>query len=303
MLPPHELKNKSFSKTIRGYNPIEVDEYVDFLIEKYTELYRENDELERKLKTAVTRLDEIKGDEDSIRSALVDAKRAASKIKSDAEERAEAIVRAAKASCNTILSDFNEKILVGKDTISELRRDALALKQELFEKYSEHIRFIEALTENIDEDSLPDVSEFNQLAFDSLKAEVFAKYNTADSTPEICEESEKAENENSAFDFTREFDINETEQPTEGLDNVALSVERVPLVTSEKRGIKEQAMELGRVYKEEQEIINTPDSDPDDDMAYLDFIKSVSGKENAERTSKDDDFDMLFDETKSKKKK
>ena len=47
MLPPHELKNKTFGKAMRGYNPVEVDEYIEFLIEKYTELYRENDELER----------------------------------------------------------------------------------------------------------------------------------------------------------------------------------------------------------------------------------------------------------------
>ena len=31
MLAPHELKNKSFTKTMRGYNPQEVDEYIDFL--------------------------------------------------------------------------------------------------------------------------------------------------------------------------------------------------------------------------------------------------------------------------------
>lgn len=84
MLPPHELKNKTFTKSMRGYNPVEVDEYIEFVIEKYTEIYRENDELERKLKTAVAQLDEIKGDEDSIRSALIDAKRAAANIRSEA---------------------------------------------------------------------------------------------------------------------------------------------------------------------------------------------------------------------------
>ena len=114
MLPPHELKNKTFTKSMRGYNPVEVDEYIEFLIQKYTELYRENDELERKLRAAVTHLDELKGDEDSIRSTLIDAKRAANKIKADAEDRAEAIVRSAKSSCNAILSDFNRKIELGR---------------------------------------------------------------------------------------------------------------------------------------------------------------------------------------------
>ena len=66
MLAPHELKNKQFQKTFKGYNPQEVDEYLEFLLEKYTELYRENNDLERKLRIVVTNLDEIKDEAESI---------------------------------------------------------------------------------------------------------------------------------------------------------------------------------------------------------------------------------------------
>ena len=34
MLAPHELKNKQFSKSLKGYNPQEVDAYIEFLLEK-----------------------------------------------------------------------------------------------------------------------------------------------------------------------------------------------------------------------------------------------------------------------------
>ena len=71
MLAPHELKNKTFSKTMRGYNPAEVDDYIEFLIDTYTNQYRENSELERKLKIEVTNLDEIKEEEEAIRSTLL----------------------------------------------------------------------------------------------------------------------------------------------------------------------------------------------------------------------------------------
>ena len=49
MLPPHELKNKTFSRVLRGYNSVEVDEHINFIIEQYMELYRQNDELEWRL--------------------------------------------------------------------------------------------------------------------------------------------------------------------------------------------------------------------------------------------------------------
>ena len=80
MLAPHELKNKPFSKSIKGYNPAEVDEYIEFLIGKYTEVYRENNELERKLHVVVTNLDEIKDEEESIRSTLISAQKMADRI-------------------------------------------------------------------------------------------------------------------------------------------------------------------------------------------------------------------------------
>ena len=87
MLAPHELKSKAFSKTLKGYSPAEVDDYIEFLIDKYTELYRENNELERKLKIVVTNFDEIRDEEEAIRSTLLKAQKLGEKIIRDANER------------------------------------------------------------------------------------------------------------------------------------------------------------------------------------------------------------------------
>ena len=110
MLPPYELKNKEFSKVMRGYNPTEVEEHLAFVLDKYTELYRENGELERKLKTAYARLDEIKNEEESIRNAMVNAQRASTKIMTEANDRADIIINTARKSCDRILADFKKKI-------------------------------------------------------------------------------------------------------------------------------------------------------------------------------------------------
>ena len=98
MLAPHELKNKPFSKSVRGYNPAEVDEYIELLIEKYTELYRENNELERKLKSVGSKLDQMRDEEESIRSTLLNAQKMAEKIVTDANTRADAITASISAS-------------------------------------------------------------------------------------------------------------------------------------------------------------------------------------------------------------
>lgn len=310
MLPPHELRNKTFTKSLRGYNPVEVDEYVDFLIEKYTELYRENDELERKLRAAITRLDEIKEDEDSIRSTLIDAKRAANKIKADATERAEMIVKSAKESCNSILADLNDKIELGRETIADLQRDAFELKQELFTRYSEHITFIEKLTEGMDESAIPAQSELRREAIKRLKASITGIDVADTEAPAYADGTDGELDVEDAIDSLVSAPALETDDDgLEPLDIVTTSSYSDVLeisreqVSTDKGTLRGSVEELNRRYKETDEVINTPDSDVSDNESYLDFVKSVT-KKSAANASKDDDFNMLFsDEQNSGKRR
>lgn len=156
MLAPHELKNKTFSKSIKGYNPAEVDEYIEFLIGKYTEVYRENNELERKLHVVVTNLDEIKDEEESIRSTLLSAQKMADKIVKDANDRADVITGAIKERCDAVIAEFKEQLKAEKEEMWELRTRIVDFKKELFDLYRGHIESIKSVSVNeIDEIVLP----------------------------------------------------------------------------------------------------------------------------------------------------
>ncbi len=151
MIPPHELKNREFTKVLRGYSSVEVDEHIDFIIEKYTEIYRENDELERKLKLALAEVESLKTDEESIRSALVNAQRASANIISEANERADLILRSAKNNCDKIIVEFRSKIKKERDTLYELRRTVDKFKTEIFTQYQQHITYLEEIAPNKDD--------------------------------------------------------------------------------------------------------------------------------------------------------
>ena len=142
MLPPHQFKKKEFTKTLRGYNPVEVDEYLDFIITKYTEVYRENDELERKLKTVLTKLDQLKTDEESIRSALVNAQKASAKITKDANDRAELILNSVKTSCDEILRDFKACVMEEQARLDGLKAAGEKLRSMMVEQYTKNINSV-----------------------------------------------------------------------------------------------------------------------------------------------------------------
>ncbi len=148
MLAPHELKNKSFTKSIKGYNPTEVDDHIEFLIEKYTELYREYNELNKKLRVVATRLDEIKGEEASIRSTLVNAQKMSEKIIRDANDKADLITGAIKERCDAVIADFKQRMVKEKEEMWAIRTAVLDFKQDVFDLYRKHIEELQGINVN-----------------------------------------------------------------------------------------------------------------------------------------------------------
>lgn len=152
MLAPHELKNKAFSKAVRGYNPSEVDDHIEFLIEKYTELYRENAELNRKLRIVGTKLDEIKDEEESIRNTLVGAQKMGEKIIRDANDKADLITGSIKERCDAVIADFKRRMVKEKEEMWLIRTSVLDFKQEVFDIYRKHIEELQSINVNRIED-------------------------------------------------------------------------------------------------------------------------------------------------------
>ncbi len=152
MLAPHELKNKQFQKSFKGYNPQEVDEYLEFILEKYTEIYRENSELERKLRIVVTNLDEIKDEEESIRSTLIAAQKMAEKIIADANDRADIITGAIKDRCDGVIAEFRQQLQAEKEKAWIMRTRIIDFKKQVYELYGNHIEELKDLSVNEIED-------------------------------------------------------------------------------------------------------------------------------------------------------
>ena len=146
MLSPGELKKRQFSKSLRGYSPTEVDEHLDFLIEKYTELYLRCDELEKELSRSRTELDAVKENEEAIRRAMVNAQKEERKIIDEANDRADLILRTAKMNSDRILSDFKAKIREERLILFKLRRAVKEFKENSLRQYQLHLEFLNGIS-------------------------------------------------------------------------------------------------------------------------------------------------------------
>ncbi len=173
MLAPHELKTKGFSKSLKGYNAAEVDDYIEFLLEKYTEAYRENIELDRKLRVVVNTLEEIKDEEEAIRSTLLSAQKMGEKIIREANERADIITGAIKDRCDLVIADFKEELRQEKEEMWSIRTRILDFKKNVFDIYRKHIEELQDLSVNeIEEIVLPDEDKIVSKIFTEVKTTI-----------------------------------------------------------------------------------------------------------------------------------
>ena len=159
MLPPHELKNIEFTKTLRGYSASEVDEHLRFVLDKYAELYRYNNELEKELKSQRNYFADLQANEEAIRRAMVNAQRSEHQIVKDAEERAETLLRAAKRNCDKMLSEFRQKIRVHRITLHKLRSAVAEFKENSLLHYNTHLEFLNKIAPDMGLDEELELSE------------------------------------------------------------------------------------------------------------------------------------------------
>jgi cell division initiation protein len=169
MIAPHELKNKTFSRAFNGYSPVEVDQYFDFLIEKYTEAYKSAFELEQKFNAIEAKYLELANEEESIRSAILKAQKLGEAIvnnaKKDAAEKEQDLIER----CDAIIAAAKEKVEEEKRNIEKLRKMAIDFQHKLYEDYVRHVEMIRDM--KLDELPTPDQVLKDDEAFQDAKRE------------------------------------------------------------------------------------------------------------------------------------
>ena len=189
MLPPHELKNKKFHRSLRGYSVAEVDEHNAFVLEKYTELYRKFDALEKELNEAMGELSRIREKEEIINEAMVNAKQTEQRIIKDAEERADLILRTAKINCERTIMQFKTEVKSEQELLQRLRKSTAEFKAKNLRLYKAHLAFIAQFCPDSPETDLLTRSE-EQIAAETMEQ---VKLDIKDSGKSIFTEETPAE--------------------------------------------------------------------------------------------------------------
>ena len=131
MIQPHELKRAPFTKAVRGYNPTEVDEYIEFLIDKYTQLYKENAELREQVKQLDKAIEQYRAMEETLQKSIVLAQTAAEDIKKNAAEKANVIINEAQTKSESMHSQIDQDIQSKRNELASLQAEVTGYKSRI----------------------------------------------------------------------------------------------------------------------------------------------------------------------------
>jgi cell division initiation protein len=146
MLPPYELEGKVFKKAMKGYNTLEVDEHIDFIIEKYKELYRSYNDLEKRYNAVRAELMTYKENEESIRQTLENSQNSGAQLVQEAKDRSEIILKTARQECDAVIVQFRGKIQEEMETLQQLKKRVSEFKNSIFSQYQQHIEYLESIS-------------------------------------------------------------------------------------------------------------------------------------------------------------
>jgi len=123
-LTPMEIHNKDFPRKFRGYDPDDVDQFLDMIVEDFEKLYKENIDIKEKYRLAKEKLDTYRAIEETLKETLVTAQKTAEDVVSNSQKKAELILREAESEAFKLMQQ-------GKESLLEVRKEQEESQKQL----------------------------------------------------------------------------------------------------------------------------------------------------------------------------
>ena len=110
MITPSDIENKEFRRVKKGFDPDEVDEFLDLIIVDMEKLIKENRRLKDELAKVSSQVDKHVNSESTVYETLTAAKQLMNDIAASAERRAEIFLKNAELQADMITREAKENI-------------------------------------------------------------------------------------------------------------------------------------------------------------------------------------------------
>ena len=198
-----EIKDKTFSTRFRGFDPEEVDEFLDIVVRDYEDLVRSNHDKDLHIKSLEERLSYFDEMKDSLSQSVLIAQDTAERVKQAANERSNNIIQQAEQSAQRLLEEAkykaNEILRQAADNAKKVAVETEELKNKsrvFHQRLKSTIESQLAIVESSDwEDILRPTATYLQTSDEAFKEVV----------SEVLGVSVSSYHEEEPIDITRQF--------------------------------------------------------------------------------------------------
>ncbi len=127
-LTPLDIHNKEFSRSFRGYNREEVNEFLDRIVKDYESIIKKNIELKEEVEKLNSKLEHYQKMEETLHNAIIVAQETAEEVKESARKEAEVKKKEADTEANRRLEEANNEVVKSRYELEKLRKHILAQK-------------------------------------------------------------------------------------------------------------------------------------------------------------------------------
>lgn len=146
MFTPQEVEERVFPKVKKGgYDMKDVDDFLDQLTADYTELYKENAVLKRKMKVLADKITEYQETEGAMRQTLLAAQKMADQITGEAQAKRDAMLAEAERIASAKSQELAAQVAEQEEALKRARRSVAEMTANIRALLAQEQEFLDTL--------------------------------------------------------------------------------------------------------------------------------------------------------------
>jgi len=121
-ITPKDILDKEFNTKFRGYDPDEVDSFLEEIADAFTAKVKELNQVKDQLVSCQNEIKELKDRQTEVQQAIISANRLIEEMKSQAQKEAQLLIDQAKIDAERIIADAHQEAMQLEGQIRDLRR-------------------------------------------------------------------------------------------------------------------------------------------------------------------------------------
>ncbi len=140
---PLDIQQQTFKTRLRGYDPREVNVFLERTADAFEDLQRRNQELADQVGRLTAEIQAYRKREETFKRAVVNSQTVIDQMKENARKQAELIIAEAEVAAEKILNRAHNRLAQLHEDIAELKRQRVQIEIEISTIIESHAKLLE----------------------------------------------------------------------------------------------------------------------------------------------------------------